>query len=767
MWAIQNKVLVIRRRLRALWGVACERAWDEFLPMSLRWKVASLLTVVYALFVVTTDLVQRAIIMPSFERVEREEAITDIHRAKDAIRNELNHLSLFLGDWSAWDDTRDYVDGKENQYEAKNLIPSTFVTNRLNLLWIGDNDGRKVWSGAYEVPSMKEVTLAEFARGRIDRSNPLLQHRDPGSLVSGLMLTEQGPLLVCSRPVVSSNNEGPIRGTMVMGRFLNDKLIQSLAIQTQVAFTAWPIPGESVPPAEKSAISQCEANGGQALRIESNQQLNAYTTIPDLLGRPVLLLKAELSRDITLRGRVAMGFAAISHVFAGAIIILLVWTTFQRLVVRRVTALTDYALSLGQGAECPSRPDVASKDEIGTLAREFCATVARLDERNQQLLQMQKMEAVGQLANGLAHDFNNLLTVILGCAARLKKADGTPSDLVETVSTLEEATKQGQTMTQSLLTFCHRVPIEKHPVDLRAATRGATRLLRHVLPASVRLTVSADGDRPLWVNGNTTHLQQVLLNLVINARDAMAEGGDLSIAVTELGPDGRSATGRAGHADLGWACVTVTDNGDGIPPDVLPQIFDPFFTTKPRGHGTGLGLAIVHGIVEDHNGRVEVKSEIGKGSSFSILLPRVENVPVLSATDQPRPVPAGQGELIILAEDNRHVRELASSALKSFGYRVVHTVDGSSALNYCRDHRGEVSLCILDIDLPGCSGTDCLRQLRDAGIRVPALLITGNPNADLDDDLVEDAMVLYKPFSMSDLGRQVHTMLERYRESGS
>ncbi|HOW69137.1 MAG TPA: CHASE4 domain-containing protein [Phycisphaerae bacterium] len=733
--------------------------------MSLRWKVASLLTVVYALFVVTTDLVQRAIIMPSFERLENEAAITDINRAKDAIRTELSHLSLFLGDWAAWDDTRDFVSGQDNHYQAKNLMPSTFITNRLNLLWIGDLSGRKVWSGVYEVPSMKEVRLAEFAAERLDSGSPLLGHRDPGSLVTGLMITEHGPLLVASRPVVSSNNEGPIRGTMVMGRFLDVKLTQSLAIQTQVAFTARPVQENTLLPTEQEALAQCSRKRAPTLQIKDNQRLDVYTTFPDLRGQPALLLKAEIPRAITSRGRIAMGFAAVSHVLAGAIIVLLVWITFQRLVVKPVTALTDYALRTGQGAEGPKKPPLTSKDEIGTLAREFGTMVARLDERNQQLLQMQKMEAVGQLASGLAHDFNNLLTVILGCAARLRRTNPTAADLSEAVNTLEEAARQGQTMTQSLLTFAHRMPIEKHPIDLRAAIQGASQLFRHVLPASVRLSISAEGNGPLWVNGNATHLQQVLLNLAINARDAMPDGGELAITVTGAKPGGEAAADTTERPERGWARVTVADTGTGIPPEIRQQIFDPFFTTKPRGHGTGLGLAIVHGIIEDHNGQVEVESEVGAGSSFKIFLPLIESGSFPSSDTELQAPPAGQGEVLLLAEDNRHVRELASSALRSFGYQVIHVAEGSSVLSRYREHANEVRLCILDIDLPGRTGTDCLRALRGAGIRTPAILITGNPNADLDDDLVENGILLYKPFSMADLGRQVHRMLKRDRES--
>ena len=379
-----------------------------------------------------------------------------------------------------------------------------------------------------------------------------------------------------------------------------------------------------------------------------------------------------------------------------------------------------------------------------------------------QLHQAQKVEALGQLACGVAHDFHNLLTVVLGhaAAARARLEAGHPAD--DAIETIQRAVDQAQGVTESLLRFSGKLPAEKRPVDLCAVVLESARLLRHTLPASIEMVVETPGQTPVWVNADSTQLQQVVLNLAINARDAMPDGGMLRLAVAAEPHPNADEPSDTSDRPAPTASLKVADTGVGMPSAVIERVFDPFFTTKPRGQGTGLGLSIVHGIVQDHGGDIEVESRVGVGSTFTVALPRIEPQTVAAPTADNRVTPEGHGELIVVAEDHELVRELIVSTLQSLGYEALAASDGIALLERYREQRGRIRVFILDLDLPRKSGMDCLREIRAGGDATPVIVITGRMDATLEDQLDGDSVLLSKPFSMNALTALVHGMLAAY-----
>ncbi len=379
-------------------------------------------------------------------------------------------------------------------------------------------------------------------------------------------------------------------------------------------------------------------------------------------------------------------------------------------------------------------------------------------ELQEQLHQSQKMEAVGLLAGGVAHDFNNLLTVILGNIEIMERALPGNKMLEEAAGMMRTATEQAIGVTRSLLTFSRRMPTDKQATCLQQVVANATRMLRRLLPASIDVVAKPAQALALWVNADANQLHQVLLNLAINARDAMPEGGTLTIAISQ---EMRRPLGDA-DADAylrEFACLSVSDTGSGIPEAARAHLFEPFFTTKPRGHGTGLGLPIVHGIVENHGGMIEVESEEGKGAHFRILLPCIKVEPDPSQAAPTQAAPRGEGESILVAEDNRFVRGTLVSVLQELGYAVTTAVDGPALLESWNAHREHLQLLIVDIDLPGRRGTDCVRIIREQGPSVPVVLITGAPEHGLEDALDERTFLLRKPFSVTEIGLLVSRLL--------
>jgi PAS domain S-box-containing protein len=367
----------------------------------------------------------------------------------------------------------------------------------------------------------------------------------------------------------------------------------------------------------------------------------------------------------------------------------------------------------------------------------------RLEE---QLRQSQKMEAVGTLASGVAHDFNNMITVILGSTEILKRRLAGQPDTRETLEMIERAVEQATGLTRSLLTFSRKVPTEMRRIDLREAVAASMALLRRALPATVEIVSQTDAAGPLFVMADATQLQQILLNLAINARDAMPRGGTLTLGV--------------GALDDRFARITVTDTGTGIDSAIVSRIFEPFFTTKPRGQGTGLGLALLDSMVRTHGGRIDVSSQPGRGTSFMIDLPR--NHDEVREESRVRPVSgaaAGRGETVLLVEDNEQVRGLVASMLTQGGYAVVEAVDGMEMFEVFQREQDRIRLMIVDIDLPRRSGLDCLRILRTTGITIPAIVITGTTDSAVEHKLPDRAVLVRKPFHQADLQAAVARML--------
>ncbi len=399
--------------------------------------------------------------------------------------------------------------------------------------------------------------------------------------------------------------------------------------------------------------------------------------------------------------------------------------------------------------------------------------VTRTLQLEEQLHHAMKMEAVGQLAGGVAHDFNNLLTAITGYAELARTAVGENRKVGAMLEGIEDAAQQAAGVTRSLLTFSCKTAAKKERVELHGLVEKTVRLLSSALPAGIDLSTELPGGPPVWVLADATQLQQVVMNLAINARDAMPDGGKLRISVTldrSVKTEGAAAASVGEPSAAGAvARLVVADTGVGIGKGVQERIFEPFFTTKPRGRGTGLGLAIIHGIVTDHGGRIEVRSEVGQGAEFTVTLPALEVPAEIEPHGQGAVAVTGHGELVVLTEDSWHVRRILATALTSRGYRVIEAHDGPSLIESFQRFRDEIRLFVTDVDLPRRGGLDCLRDFRSQGVRTPAIIITGGVDADVEDQLDEQMVLLRKPFQVCELetlaGRLLGAEKEQEQES--
>ncbi|MBI5864242.1 MAG: PAS domain S-box protein [Planctomycetes bacterium] len=386
-------------------------------------------------------------------------------------------------------------------------------------------------------------------------------------------------------------------------------------------------------------------------------------------------------------------------------------------------------------------------DETGAIIN-FVAVkrdVSREQALENQLRQAQKLEAVGQLAAGVAHDFNNLITALYGYAEMGRSVLPEGHQAIAALNGILSVSQQAAGLTKSLLTFSGRSQPAVEPLQVCLLVTETAKLLKRMLSKKIEFQIEIPRDDPLWVRADRVQLGQVLINLALNAHDAMPDGGTLRLSVAKRPPlDGADAAAEASVA------IAVADTGIGMTPDVQARIFDPFFTMKSRGRGTGLGLAIVHGIVKEHGGHIEVQSQPGQGSTFTVVLPTIPAVSSESDSEQAAEPLRGHGEPILLVDDDEYVGALLATELERQGYAVVTAEDGDAALRRWRERRGTLRLLVLDYDLPRRNGGECLRVIRDAGDTTPAIIISGAVQVNR---LVEGtgAQILHKPFKVAEL----------------
>ncbi|MCR9092976.1 MAG: ATP-binding protein [bacterium] len=397
-------------------------------------------------------------------------------------------------------------------------------------------------------------------------------------------------------------------------------------------------------------------------------------------------------------------------------------------------------------------PSGGSDRLLGTMSD--CTAYKKLED---QLHQAQRMEGIGQLAGGIAHDFNNLLTVITGFAQVLLDDSELGEDERGSAQMIADASERGAQLTRQLLAFARQQPLKVTRVDLATLVDGVSQLLERMVGDDVTIVIRAI-DRPT-ARVDVGQVEQVLMNLCINARDAISGRGEIAITVSshELSGSTVECPLPAGR----YACIDVVDQGPGIPPEDLDRIFEPFFTTKPAGKGTGLGLSTCYGIARQLGGDIFVRSVPGEGTRFRVLLPEDDVDDVSDDDGVVASRKSGAGRLVLLVEDDEMVRLLNASVLEQAGYRVLTAADGDEAHAVMRAAGRPVDLVVADVVLPGRTGPSVLEELRKLQPSFRSLLVSGHVMDSSEEAEILKGDFLEKPFKPNDLLAMVGEILDR------
>jgi nitrogen-specific signal transduction histidine kinase/ActR/RegA family two-component response regulator len=378
-----------------------------------------------------------------------------------------------------------------------------------------------------------------------------------------------------------------------------------------------------------------------------------------------------------------------------------------------------------------------------------------------QLHQSQKMEAIGRLAGGVAHDFNNLLGVIMGYSEMVLHDLAQDDPRRGRIEQIRRSGERAAALTRQLLAFSRKQILEPRVLDLYALLADMDKMLRRLIGEDIELVTQPDPLLPP-IKADPGQIEQIVMNLVVNARDAMPRGGTITIATTPLELDQDACRGYEGARPGCYVKLVVADTGVGMTPEVQSRVFEPFFTTKAAGSGTGLGLSTVYGIVTQSGGHIAVTSEPGRGTRFEILFPQVEKEAIAGTTDRPAipESPAGT-ETILVVEDEPMVREMLCDSLREIGYSVLEAGELGEADRRCREHDGPIHLLMTDVVLPGVGGRELAQRLTAIRPEMKLLFMSGYT----DDAVVRQGiltagvMFLQKPFTLDGMARKVREAL--------
>ena len=391
-------------------------------------------------------------------------------------------------------------------------------------------------------------------------------------------------------------------------------------------------------------------------------------------------------------------------------------------------------------------------DAVGGLVEKTKDELERRQTLEKQLHQAQKMEALGNLAGGIAHDFNNILAAILGFAELSYLESETDSKINQNLKKIISAGQRARNLTSQILVFSRRTESLQEILTLAEIVDEALNLIRASLPSNIRIKTALDPE--LRIKGDSNRLHQVVMNIATNGAQAIGDkGGNLKITLNAVSLDKQQAEKLALQPGR-YCCLEMSDDGIGVPEEIQSRIFEPFFTTKKAGKGTGMGLAVVHGIVQSHSGAITLNSKLEGGTIFSIYLPQTEQI--AAKNDRLSNIPTGNGQSIILVDDETQVLEVGSSILKNLGYNVISFNEPKAALVFLQQEES-VDLVITDLTMPGMSGIELAISMKTYSPKLPIMLWTGYKDDIAFESLKNNLInrILQKPFNIEDLAQAV------------
>lgn len=765
--------------------------------MSLKLKGVFIFLSIFVVYIAADYTVQQFVVLPSFIALERKEAQKDLQRAVEAIKREVHHLAKLCWDWSAWDDTYEFIISRYEKYIESNLPLTTFIDNAIHLIYFVNADGEVIWGKSHDLKTEKPIHLSDFQKSRFSENHPLIPKPDPSrelsqTCLSGIINTEKGPLLIAARPILTSENKGPSRGTLIMGRLLDEDLVKTLSDQSRVLFSIRPLGSNPGAEPKGEAPSHVTSEGSYLYENEGDSRLLISTTLPDVAGKAAVRITATVPRTISAKGYDTTRYALLTGIVSMLLVLVIMLLVLQQTILKPIVKLKNHALSIEKTGDLSARISMKRRDEIGALGRGFDRMMEKLEqganslkdvndrlekdivrriqaekalrESEASLARAKKMESLGLMAGGIAHDLNNILSGIITYPELLLMDLPQDSPIRRPLTTIRESGMRAAEVVADLLTIARGVASNKTPLNLNRVVAEYLDSPEHQILKQAHSFVDFTSEfdpELLNIHGSVTHIKKTLMNLAANGAEAIEGGGTVTIATENRYLDeplkGYDKV-RAGE----YVVLRVSDTGSGISPRDIERIFEPFYTKKMMGRsGTGLGLAVVWNTVQDHHGYINLASS-DHGTVFELYFPATREKAAEALETASSKEFLGHGESILVVDDEAHQREIACELLARLGYSAEAVPSGEAAVEKLRRH--PVDLILLDMVMPkGMNGRETYEEILKIQPVQKALIASGYAKT----DEVERAQALgagkyiKKPYTFEKIGIAVKRELER------
>ncbi len=559
--------------------------------MNLRRKTLLILAVVLIVMTLVVSIGARFILLDNYEALEKQRAEVNVKRCLSALSNELSELDSTTADWAAWDDTYAFIQDVNDNYVESNLVDDTFVNLRLNMMLFINSTGNVVYGKAFNLQNMSETPVPQDLLELLSANVFLWYHPDTESSLTGLVPLQEAPLLIASKPILTSHSEGPIQGTLIIGRYLNSEEIKNLEkttylpvvitpfneSETQIAFQSL----YSSPPFEDTPIFTRQLNA---------DTISGCALIKDVCGEFSFMLRVDIYQDIYKQGVISVAFFILALLGSGTVLGLVAISIVEKGFLSRIEQLAINIKKMGKSKNLSERLSRSSKDELSLLSE----TIDNMME--------ERINTIGELAAMIGHDLRNPLTGITSATYYLRKKYGALMDEKgrDMLEVIGKEIEYSNKIINDLLEYSKAIKLDLKETNPKSAVTAA---LSHIdFPKNVQLIDLTENTPTIKID--VDRMKRAFINLTKNAVDAMPDGGKLTIT-------SEKANGKVK--------IAFADTGGGISEENLKKLFGPLFTTKAKG--MGLGLAICKRVVEAHGGAISVESVVGKGTVFTIIIP--------------------------------------------------------------------------------------------------------------------------------------------------
>ncbi len=715
--------------------------------MTLRTKTLSIVSLTLIGLLIVLYITSTTIVMGGFARVEDQNTRKNVQRVLDAYADEVAKLNITAGDWATWDATYAFIEDGNQAYVDENVSEATTARLGLSVLAYVHSSGRIVISKSFDPETGNSIALPENFRAHLVPSDLLLQHPDPKTGVTGVILLPEGPLLVAARPILTSNGEGPSRGTLIMGHYLDTTLIQRLAERTHVDLAMQRLDTSQIP-TDFAEVRSALLQGTQAvIQPLSHDMIAGYTLVRDIYGNPALMLRVALARPIYEQGQVSTQYQVASLLVVGLVFGVVTILLLEKLILSRLAQLSADVSHIGTSSDLSVRVSMRGKDELSHLAGEMNMMLDALEraqaERQQAEAALYQAKEAAEAASraksaflaNMSHELRTPLTAIIGYSELLQK-EAQFLGYTDFLDDLEKIRTAGNHLLALINDILDLSKIEAGKMQLALEQFDIAALVHDVVTTAqplvekngnlLKVHCAADLDT---MYADLTKVRQILLNLLSNAAK-FTEQGVITVHVSRLGT-----------RDASQICFRISDTGIGMSAEQLLTLFQEFTqatsATNRKYGGTGLGLALCRRFCQLMGGTITVESEVGRGSVFTVQIPASVNNSTPEALAQSReqlldvPFPpldttphAAQRSTVLVIDDDPVVRELLPRRLASLDVHVETAADGQEGLRLARALLPD--LITLDVLMPGIDGWTVLTTLKSTPdlADIPVIMLT-------------------------------------------